>query len=137
MKAFRFKNKQQTSSYTIYTLIAVVLSIFILSNMDIYINKPVAYLLVSVLSSVSLLAAIKKASKEFEEIAFQENNIKFYFQNKMKQPLSFKKLEVSTVILDDTIEFTDIKLDKLIGKAHKIKLEEGYDWNELLKYIGR
>ena len=132
MKVFKFKNKQQTDTYTIYTVIAAVLSIFIFFNLNIYINKAVAYLLVTIVSSLSILFSMKKASKEFVEISFQENNIKFNFLNKLKEPISVCKSEISAVILDDSIEFTNVPLGKIIGIAYKFKLEEGSDWDEFL-----
>lgn len=132
MKAFRFKNKPQTNTYTIYTLIAVALSIVIFSGLDIYINKQVAYLLVTILSSISLYSAIKKAGKEFEEIMIQENDIKFYFQNKMKEPLTIPRAKVSAIFLEDTIEFSNEELKKIIGRAYKNKLENEEDWESLI-----
>lgn len=135
MKTFRFLHEKYLNSYSIYTLIAVALSIFIFIGLNIYISKAFAYLLVSILSFCSIMTAVRKASREFEEIVINEGNIKFYFQNKMKEPLSIAKSEISIVIVDDSIVFTNIKSGKLIGKAYKIKLEQGYDWEELLKCI--
>lgn len=135
MKAFRFKNKQQTNTYTIYTLIAAALSIFIFSGLDIYINKQVAYLLVTILSSISIMSAIRKANKEFEEIMIHENVIKFYFQNKIKEPLIIPKSKVSTLVLNETIEFSNEESKKVIGIAHKSKIESERDWENLIMYF--
>jgi hypothetical protein len=132
MKAFRFKNKPQTNTYTIYTLIAVALSIFIFSGLDIYINKQVAYLLVTILSSISIYSAIKKAGKEFEEIMVIENDIKFYFHNKMKEPLIIPKAKVSAIVSEGTIEFSNAESKKIIGTAYKDKLENESDWEGLV-----
>lgn len=130
-KIFRFKNKQQTNTYTVYTLIGVALSILIFSGLDVFINKQVAYLLVTILSSISIMSAIRKANNEFEEIIIQENEIKFYFQNKMKEPLTISKMEIFVKVLEDTIELKNKETENTIGKAHKNKLENQYDWDKL------
>jgi hypothetical protein len=132
MKAFRFKNKPQTNTYTIYTLIAVALSISIFSGLNLYINKQVAYLLVTILSSISIYSAIKKAGKEFEEIMIQESDIKFYFQNKMKEPISIPKTKISVKLVSDILEFENKETKKIIGQAHKNKLENEGDWEVLI-----
>ncbi len=137
MRAFRFKNKPQTNTYTIYTLIAVGLSIFIFSGLDVYINKQIAYLLVAILSFISIMSAVKKAGKGFEEIIVQENDIKFYFNNKMKEPLLISKTMVSVLFSEDNVEFTNNESKKVIGYAYKSKLENQDDWEELIKYINQ
>lgn len=136
MKNFRFRNKPQTKAYTIYTLIAVVLSILIFSGLDIHISKQMAYLLATTLSFISILSAVKKAGKEFEEIIFQQDDIKFYFYNKMKDPLVIPKTKVSALILDgNAIELTNNETQKVIGQAFKNKLENTEDWEDLIKCL--
>jgi len=135
MNAFRFKNKPQTNTIIIYTSIAGVLSILIFTGFDIYINKQMAYLLASILSFISVMSAIKKAGKEFEEIIVRENDFKFYFGNKMKEPLLISKTKVSAFLSGNNVKFTNNESKKIIGYAYKSKLENEGDWDELIKYI--
>lgn len=134
MKAIRFKNKSQTNTYNRYTIIAVVLSILIFSGLDVYINKQVAYLLVTILSAFSIYSAIKKASKEFEEIIINESSMKFYFQNKMKEPISISKENIAISIDGEIIKFDNVETKQIIGQANKSKLENDSDWETLLLY---
>jgi len=135
MNAFRFKNKPQTNTIIINTSIAGVLSILIFTGFDIYINKQMAYLLASILFFISAMSAIKKAGKEFEEIIVRENDFKFYFGNKMKEPLLISKTKVSALLSENNIKFTNNESKKIIGYAYKSKLENEGDWDELIKYI--
>lgn len=135
MKAFKFKKKKNAKYYNIYTFVAIVLSVFIFARLDIYVNKQVAYLLATVLAAISLRSAMKKASKELAEIVFQEKNVKFYFQNKLREPLSLSMSDLSFQIINDSIEVGNINLIKVIGTVNKIDLEDGYDWDEFLKML--
>ncbi|MCJ0743671.1 hypothetical protein [Pedobacter montanisoli] len=135
MRVFRFK-RIKTGAYTAYTVIAVILSIFIFTGLNMYINKPIAYLLVSIMSLISILLAVKKAGKEFEEIViFEDDKLKFYFQNRMREPLIISKSEISLTILEDEVEFKTSNTDKFIGKAYKVNLEADYSWEDFIQGI--
>ncbi len=136
MKAIRFTNKRQTKSFTIFTAIAIILSILIFSNLDVYINKQIAYFLITILSFFSILSAVKKAGKEFEEIIIDEENLKFYFQNKMKDSLLVSKSQISiTMINDSIIDIKNKTSKKLIGRVNKNNLENITDWDVLLDFF--
>ncbi len=69
--------------------------------------------------------------KIFEEIAFNEQTFKFYFQNALKDPLSFNRSEVSVEVFEDKIVYQDMKSNELIGTLYKKQLQEEENWNVL------
>jgi len=134
MTAFRFNNIK-TPDFTTYTILVALLTFFILSNINVAISKSVGYLMLTILSSLAVWSRIKKANKEFGEIMFRENSIVFYFQNTMKNSFSVLKSDVSVLVTEDIIEFTDTKSGKKIETAYKSKLEKEHSWEELLKCL--
>ncbi|TAE61708.1 MAG: hypothetical protein EAY68_09705 [Bacteroidetes bacterium] len=135
MKIIKFKRKSRDSSYNIYTFLAVLLSIFIFSGLNIYINKPVAYLLVTTLSACSIYSAIKKASEQWESILLDETEIKFYFQNRMKEPLRISKKDLLVSIDNEKIKFDNVNTKMTIGQTSKTDFESDCDWDTLILYL--
>jgi len=137
MKSYKFYNKQDVKMYTIFTILGVILSITIFSNMmDSSLKRSFAYLFVTILSFISIMVSIKQSSKQFSEIVIDDEKIKFYFQNKMKSPLTLPKKEVAIINYDDIVEFRDLS-NNFIGKAYKNKIVESEKWNELCESIDR
>ncbi len=132
MKAFRFSHKPQLKVYILFTILALAFSILIFTKLNQYVNIRLLFLFSSIASSISMYITIKKASKEFEEIMILEDEIKFYFQNKMKDPILLSKKNVKVTVLEDKIEFIKIDSSKIIGTAHKNKLENSEEWKKLV-----
>ena len=124
MKVFKFSNKQQAKTYTFFTILSVVAGIYIFSSLDkLMISPSVAYLLVAILSFVSIMVSIKKAGKIFEEIIVDEGKVEFSFANKMKDKL---RTEVGKIILiesNDKLKVKDKETGVLIGVAFKNRIE--------------
>tara|TARA_B100000768_G_scaffold110141_1_gene102110 strand:+ start:18 stop:434 length:417 start_codon:yes stop_codon:yes gene_type:complete len=135
MKSFKFVNKQQAKTYSIFTIISVILAIFIFSNLDTFINKHVAYLLVTILSFISIMVSVKKAGKEFVEIVIENESVKFYYFNKMKAPFIISKREISISLENDKLEFKNLKSGEFIGRVYKNRIEEVAKWDDLLACI--
>lgn len=136
MQVFRFFNKQQTKTYMVFTIISIVLSIFIFSNLDShYINIHLAYLFVVILSFISIMYSIKQASRSFEEIIIEEKSIKFYFFNKMKKPISTFIDELDIQQDNNKITIKNKESKELIGEAFKNRLENIEKWDELINLL--
>jgi hypothetical protein len=135
MKAYRFNHKSQTQTYSFLTVVAVVLGFFILMGMEEYkLSKEVAYLIVVALSGVSVLSAIKKASKRIEEVMIEEDVYTFYFMNKLKSSVKIPRKKVSVVVDKDFVEFKYLT-GEFIGRAERSALEKSYSWEDLLENI--
>lgn len=76
-----------------------------------------------------------ESKKIFEEIAFNEQTFKFYFQNALKDLLSFNRSEVSVEVFEDKIVYQDMKSNELIGTLYKKQLQEEENWNVLSDQI--
>lgn len=132
MKSFKFRIKQEAKTYTIFTFVAIVLSVFIFAGLNTYIDKYEAYLLVSILSFVSIMVAIRKANFGFKEISIEDETVKFYFLNKNKISLTIPKSSISVIIDENRIEFKFRDTDKLIGRAYKNRIIEPLKWDDLM-----
>lgn len=128
MKVFRFSNKQQNNTYLIFTIISAILAIVILLNLDVNFNKQIAYLLVSVLSFISIMVSIKEAGKEFLEITISDDLVKFTFRNKKKGNLSILKEDLLVDVEEEKVEFKNRKTNELIGKSYKNRIIEKEEW---------
>lgn len=135
MESFKFLKKQQAKTYTIFTVISILLTIFMLSNLETFVNKEVAYLFVVILSSISMWISIKKASREFEKIIIDDEEIRFFFINKMKAPLILPKNKIKIDIYDSKIEFYNLIKDNLIGRVYKNRIIGIQKWNNLIKEL--
>ncbi|GCD80897.1 hypothetical protein [Schleiferia thermophila] len=135
MKAYRFNHKSQTQTYSFLTVVAVVLGFLIFMGMEEYnLSKEVAYLIVVALSGVSVLSAIKKASKRIEEVMIEEDVYTFYFMNKLKSSVKIPRKKVSVVVDKDFVEFKYLT-GEFIGRAERSALEKSYSWEDLLENI--
>ena len=137
MKVYRFKSTVTQTSLAISTAIGVVISFFIFNNTDIYISKEAAYLVVSLLSLASVWLSIKRAGKEFEEVLiFDNEEVKLFFHNKMKTPITLSKRQIDLIVSEDKVEFFRRNENIFVGRAIKTALEGGYDWSDFLASIG-
>lgn len=135
MKSYKFLNKQQAKTYSIFTIISVILAIIIFSNLGTFLNKSFAYLLLSILSFISIMVSIKQASSQFSEIIIEEEKIKFFYLNKMKAPLVLLKKQVKMDIHSNKIEFQNLITNSSIGRAYRNRLVESDKWDELIEYV--
>lgn len=136
MKAYRFKHKSQTQTYSFLTVVAAVLGFFIFMGMEEYnLIKEIAYLIVVALSGVSILSAMKKASKLIEEVMIEEDVYTFYFMNKLKSSVKVPRKDVSVVVDKEFIEFKYLT-GEFIGRAERSALEKSYRWEDLLENVG-
>lgn len=134
MKAFRFSTKGQAKNYSVLTIINVLIAVVIFLNIDsLYINRRAAFLIVSLASLFSIILAIKKASKMFEEIILEEHTVTFYFANKMKEKMKTTIADIEVVLNDDFMEIHDSKVNKLIGRAYKNRIEDKSKWQDLVQ----
>ena len=116
MQAFRFSNKQQAKTYTIFTIISIIIGVFIFSSLDrLAISSSFAYLIVTILAFISLMISIKKASRTFAEIIIDENKISFYFANKHKDKIVMDLNKVSLIENEHLIEIREKHTDVSIG----------------------
>ncbi len=124
MKIFKFSNKHQAKTFTFFTVLSVATSIYIFSSLDeLMISPSVAYLLVSILSFVSIMFSIRRAGKMFDEIIVDGEKVEFYFANKMKYKLQTEVSKVRLIESNDVIKIEDKLTGKLIGIAHKSSIE--------------
>ena len=135
MKSYKFLNKQQAKTYSTFTIISVILAIIIFTNLDTFFNKSFAYLLVTIISSISIIFSIKQAGKGFTEIIIEDEKIKFFYLNKMKTPLILLKKEVKIDLDNDKIEFYNLVTNNFIGRAYKNRIVESMKWNKLIEDI--
>ncbi len=133
MKVYKFQNKQQAKVYAIFTVIGMALSIIIFSSLDIYIDASIASLLISILGVISITVSIKNASKEFEEIKIDENNVKLYFINKLKKPLEIQKSDLYVENIKEQLVYKKLTTSEFIGRVYKNRLEEPEKWHQLIE----
>lgn len=134
MEAFRFKNKKskEIKAIAIASIVGVIFSVLIFSETDFVIEPHILYLLATIVSFVLVMAAIKKAGKEFEEIIIEGDYVKFYFFNKMKDVLKVNKDDILVKVDEEKIEFENKSTGYQIGKSYKNKIEESERWDELV-----
>lgn len=136
MQVFKFSTKEQGRVYSILTTISVILGIiFLFQWSNIRIDSAFAFMIVSIISFISLMKSIKKASKTFAQIEIDGNEIVFYFSNKMKNKVI---KDINEIILIDKTEFLEIKSKKegeYIGKAFKNRMKDIDKWSTLIKLL--
>jgi|GEM_PF-5092762 len=81
------------------------------------------------------LKILKQTNKQFSEIIFEDEKIKFFFFNQMKSPLILSKTEVRIDLSNDEIEFTNLITNKYIGNAYKNRIAEPEKWDDLIESI--
>jgi|GEM_PF-6268878 len=131
MKVYKFLNKNLANTYVIIACVVTVLSVTMFLNLDIHINTSYAFLVASILSYISIMIAVKKASTEIEEIIVDNDVAKIYFFNKKKKPQLFSINEISLKINDEKVELLK-PTDELIGVIYKNRLEQPNQWDELI-----
>lgn len=130
---FKFSNKQQfNSTYFIFTLIAFLLGLMILDNWGTSFYKESSRLLVSILAFISIMVSIKQASKEFLEISIDGDTVSFKFRNKKKKNITFLKKQLSVIVREDKLEFTNKLDNELVGRVFKNRIIEQEDWSNLI-----
>ena len=134
MIAFRFSTKGQAKTYTFFTILSAIFAILIFSSLDkLLISSELAYFIVAILSGISAIVSIKKAGKTFEEIILEEHTVTFYFANKMKEKMKTTIADIEVVLNDDFMEIHDSKVNKLIGRAYKNRIEDKSKWQDLVQ----
>lgn len=136
MQIFKFSTKEQGRVYSILTTISIVLGIILLFQWNnIRINSAFAFMIVSIISFISLMKSIKKASKTFAQIEIDGNEIVFYFSNKMKEKII---KDINEITLIDKTEYFEIKSKKegeYIGKAYKNRIKDLDKWSTLIMLL--
>lgn len=132
MNRYKFKRKSKAVNYSLCTLVAGLLSVFILIGLEIKMSKEILYLIISILSLRSILVAVKVANKTFNEIVIHDDFVTFHFVNKMKEPLSKLFTEITTQIVNEGIQFTEKESGKLIGYVKQGDMEKPNLWSEIL-----
>lgn len=136
MRAFRFSTKGQAKTYTFFTIISVIIGVFIFSNLDNFtISSSLAYLIVSIISFISIMVSIKKASRTFEEIIIDGNKVSFYFANKLKDKVVIDIDGISSIEKENLIEIRERQTDVFIGRGYKNRIEDKDKWDLLLKCL--
>lgn len=80
MKGIKFKYKNMNKPYSYFSIIGIILSVFLFTSLDKGLISPsLGYFIVSIISSYLLFKSIKKASKLIEEIIFDSQSIEFVF----------------------------------------------------------
>ena len=124
MQAFKFSTRGQAKTYTIFTVISVLIGIFVFSDFhDLTISSSVAFLIAIIISFISLMISVKKANKTFEEIIIDEKKVSFYFSNKIKDKIVMDIDTVSLIEKENLIEIIEEKTGVSIGIGYKNRIE--------------
>lgn len=134
MNFFKFQNKKRTNS-TVLSIIAGVIGILVISNLQIGINKYLLYFLVSIASFCSTLFSINKATIEVEEILIQEEMLTFRFFNKMKSEISTTRGAAEIEFTANEIIIRNAETGKVIGVANKRRIDNQDSWERLTKLL--
>jgi|SRR5690625_1280677 len=128
MQVFEFSSKEQVNVFSIFMTISITLGILVFFDLNDYsLHASTAFFIVSLISFISLILAVKRANKTFKEIRVDKNKFDFHFTNKMKDRITLHANQFSVVLKDDFIEIKDNE-GNIIGKAYKnrIKIKEGW-----------
>ena len=124
MQAFKFSTRGQAKTYTIFTVISVLIGIFVFSDFhDLTISSSVAFLIAIIISFISLMISVKKANKTFEEIIIDEKKVSFYFSNKIKDKIVMDIDTVSLIEKENLIEIIEEKTGVSIDIGYKNRIE--------------
>lgn len=136
MQAFKFSNKQQPKTYTIFTIISIIIGIFIFWSLDnLKISSSFAYLIVTIISFISIMMSIKKAGKTFKEIIVDENEVSFYFLNQLKDKRVIDVNKIKLIEKDSFIEIIEKDTRISIGIGYKNRIENKDKWDLLLECL--
>ncbi len=137
MEVYRFKNdkSKEVKTYTVAVIVGLIFSIILFSGTSFSINPSILYLLATIVSAISIIIEIKKSGKEFKEIMIEEDYIKFYFFNKMKDALVIDKKDILVKIDEEKIEFENKSASSQIGRSYKNKMEDIQRWDELITHL--
>ncbi len=124
MKKYKFVNKKQGTTYTTISILLVIVMVILFSSLDVNINKYFIFFLASLMSFISTILLIKQASKNFEEILFNDEFVSVRFFNRMKKVLSLKRNEMKVRIEEKKIVFLKSDTNEIIGIAHKEMIED-------------
>jgi uncharacterized membrane protein len=131
MKEYKFVNKKQGTAYTTISILLVIVMVVLFSSLDININKYFIFFLASLISFISTFFLIKQASKNFEEIQFNDELVSVRFFNRMKKVQSLKRKETKVKIEDKKIILLNTGSNEIIGIAHKEMMDDPSKWEEL------
>lgn len=135
MKEYKFVNKKQGTTHTTISILLVIVMVILFSSLDININKYFIFFLASLISFISTILLIKQASKNFEEILFNDEFVSVRFFNRMKKVLSLKRNEMKVRIEDKKIVFLKSDTNEIIGIAHKEMIEDPSKWEDLTNVL--
>ncbi len=136
MQEFKFSTKGQAKTYGVFTVISAIIAIFVFSNWyGVNISSSVAFLIASIISFISLMMSIKKASKTFEEIIIDGNKVSFYFANKLKDNIIKDIDNISSIEKENHIEIIERHTNVFIGRGYKNRIEDKDKWDLLLKCL--
>lgn len=134
MKIFKFINKKHGTTNVIFIIAYVIIGYLIFSGVKSnYFNTHVAFLIVAILSFISVIRSVRKASLEFSEILIDDNVAKLYYFKVTKKPSVVKIKDIRIKLNDIKVELFNKTSDILIGRAYKNKIEDTDKWNELIK----
>lgn len=134
MQVFKFSKKEQVNVFSIFMTISICLGILLFldwNNLNLHVST--AFLVVSLISFVSLISSVKKANKTFKKIIVENDKVVFYFLNKMKDKLTLNVNQFRIDVKDDFMEVRDIKGD-IIGKAYKNRINKE-EWVSLISLL--
>lgn len=138
MQTFKFSTKEQGRIYSILTTSAITLGIVLLFQWgNLKLDSSLAFMIVSIISFVSLIISLKKASKTFVKISIDANSVNFQFANKMKDNVRTCIKEIELIEKDDEIEIVNKKDGTILGKAYRNRIENKEDWSVLIQSLNR
>lgn len=135
MEVFTFLNKQQTLLFNILIITSVVFGIGVFLYPDVSTNIYLIYFLINVCLIVYMLKLVRQLSKGIKQIVVEDDSVRLVFFNKMKEPVSVEKQDMSVVVVDDFIEIRKASSDKVIGSAFKKMIKEPKEWNRMVELL--
>jgi len=134
MQTFRFSKKQQPRTYTVFTIISIIVGIIVFWSLDnLKISSSLAYLMVTIISFISIMMSIKKANKTFEEIIIDGNKVSFSFASKIKNKIVKDLNSVILIEKEDLLEVKEKDSEVSIGVGYKNRIENSEILEELIK----
>src|SRR5699024_9542216 len=133
MQTFRFSKKQQPRTYTVFTIISIIVGIIVFWSLDnLKISSSLAYLMVTIISFISIMMSIKKENKTFEEIIIDGNKVSFSFASKIKNKIVKDLNSVILIEKEDLLEVKEKDSEVSIGVGYKNRIENSEILEELI-----
>lgn len=138
MQTFKFSTKEQGRIYSILTAAVITLGIILLFQWNnLKLDSSLAFMIVSIISFISLIISLKKASKTFVQISIDANRVNFHFANKMKDNIQICIEEIELIEKNDELEVVNNEDGTILGKAYRNRIENKEDWSVLIQSLNR